>query len=102
MVNQELQDTISQAASAALLRIATEYSQQGLLHQALTPFLKIVAYYPDSEEAAAAVQGVIGIAQSFEEQDQKRIALSVYDRLERASRFGRWDGHMVTPEGDIL
>jgi hypothetical protein len=103
MISEELAAVISREASAALLRIGKTYQEQGLLHHALSPYLKIVAYYPKSEEAAAAaVEGVVAIAQAFEEIQQRRMAMSVYDRLERAARFQRWNGHQVTPEGDIL
>lgn len=102
MISEELAATISQAASAALLRIGKVYEEQGWLHHALTPYLKIVAYYPESEEAPAAVDRLVVIGRIFEEKRQFHMALSVYDRLERASRFQRWDGHQVTPEGDIL
>jgi hypothetical protein len=102
MASEELSAAISQAASTALLRIGETYQGQGLLHHALTPYLKIVACYPESEETSAAVDGVVAIAGVFEGQHQFHIAMSVYDRLERAARSQRWDGHQVTPEGDIL
>jgi len=102
MISEELAAAISQAASAALLRIGNIYEEEGWFHHALTPYLKIVAYYPESEEAPTAVNRLIGIASIFEEKRQFHMALSVYDRLERAARFQRWDGHVVTPEGDIL
>jgi hypothetical protein len=102
MVSEELSATISQAASAALLRIGKSYQEQGLPHQAASPYLKIVAYYPESEEAAVAVDGLVTIARIFEDQGHRRMAMSVYDRLERAARLRRWDGHALTPEGDIL
>jgi hypothetical protein len=102
MINEELAAAISGAASAALLRIGKFYEEEGWLHHALTPYLKIVAYYPESEEAEAAVDRLIAIAGIFEEKRQFHMAMSVYDRMERAARFQRWNGHQVTPEGDIL
>jgi tetratricopeptide (TPR) repeat protein len=102
MINEELATTISEAVSSALLRIGEFYEEQGWLHHALPPYLKIVAYYPESEEAKAAVDRLVAIADIFEEKRQFHLAMSVYDRLERAARFQRWDGHQVTPEGDIL
>lgn len=102
MINEELTAAISGAASAALLRIGKFYEEEGWLHHALTPYLKIVAYYPESEEAEAALDRLIAIAGIFEEKRQFHMAMSVYDRLERAARFQRWNGHQVTPEGDIL
>jgi len=102
MISEELTVVISQAASAALLRMGKTYQDQGLLHHALTPYLKIVACYPESEESPAAVDGVVAIAGVFEGKWQFHMAMSVYDRLERAARFQRWNGHQVAPEGDIL
>jgi tetratricopeptide (TPR) repeat protein len=102
MINEELAAAISQAASAALLRIGRFYEEEGWLHHALTPYLKIVAYYPESEETEASVNRLVAIAGIFEDKKQFHMALSVYDRMERAARFQRWNGHQVTPEGDIL
>jgi hypothetical protein len=102
MISEELAAAISQAASAALLRIGKVYEEKGWLYHALTPYLKIVAYYPASEEAPVAVDRMVTIARIFEEKRRFHMAMSVYDRMERASRFQRWNGHQVTPEGDIL
>jgi len=102
MINEELATKVAQAASAALLRIAKYYHEQGMFHQAVSPYLKIIAYYPDSEATPAAVDGLVTIAGVFEGKQQLRMAMSVYDRLERAARFRRWDGHAVSPEGDIV
>jgi len=102
MISEELAAAISQAASAALLRIGKVYEEQGWLHHALSPYLKIVAYYPKSEESPTAVDRLVAIAGIFEGKRQFHMAMSVYDRLERAARFQRWNGHQVAPEGDIL
>lgn len=102
MISEDLKATISQAASASLLRIGNTYCEQGRLHQAISPYLKILAYYPDSDEAHAAVKGLLAIAQVFEEKQLHRTAISVYERMERAARSRRWDGHQITPTGDII
>jgi hypothetical protein len=102
MISEELSATISRAASAALLRIGELYQEQGWLHHALSPYLKIVACYPESEEAPTAVDRLVAIAGTFEGKQRFHMAMSVYDRLERAARFRHWNGHRVTPEGDIL
>jgi hypothetical protein len=102
MISEELAAAISRAASAALLRIGKIYEEQGWLHHALTPYLKIVAYYPESEGAPTAVDRLVAIAGIFEEKRQFHMTMSVYDRMERAARFQRWDGHQASPEGDIL
>jgi hypothetical protein len=102
MISEKLSAAISQAASATLLRIGGIYEEQGWLHHALSPYLKIVAYYPGSEETKASVDRLMAIAGIFEEKRQFHMAMSVYDRIERAARFQRWNGHQATPEGDIL
>jgi hypothetical protein len=100
--SEELCAAISRAASSALLRIGEAYRERGLLHHALTPYLKIVACYPDSESAQGAVDRLVTIAEAFEERGHPHMAMSVYARLERAARFQRWNGHRLTPEGRIL
>ncbi len=102
MTIEELAAIIARAASAALLRIGRIYQEQGLFHHALTPYLKIVACYPESQEAPVAVDGLMAIAGAFEEKRHFHTAMSVYDRMERAARFQRWNGHQLTPEGGIL
>lgn len=97
-MSEQLRKTISTAASAALLRIAGYFHEEGQLHQALTPYLKLLAYYPESKEATLAAERLVTIAEIFEERGQFRMAMSVYDRMEQAARFRRWDGHVFTPE----
>jgi hypothetical protein len=99
---EELSATIAKKASSALLRIGEAYREQGLLHHALTPYLKIVACYPESESAEEAVDSVVTIAESFEENGHPHMAMSVYARLERAAQFQSWNGHRLTLEGRIL
>ncbi len=92
-MSQQLRQTISTAASAALLRIGGYFQEAGQLHQSITPYLKLLAYYPDSDEATLAVERLVTIAEIFEERGQLRMAMSVYDRMEQAIRFRRWNGH---------
>lgn len=102
MISEKLATTISRAASAALLRIGKNYQERGLLHHALTPYLKILACYPASEEVSEAVDRLVMIAEILEDNGQFRMALSIYDRMERAVRLRRWNGHEATLEGYIL
>lgn len=48
------------------------------------------------------VDGLVAIAKAFEEQEQRRVSESVFDRLEYAARFRCWNGHQVTAEVYIL
>jgi hypothetical protein len=65
MISEKLAAAISQAASAALLRIGRTYEDQGWPHHALSPYLKIVAYYPESEETKASIDRLMVIAGIF-------------------------------------
>ena len=44
----------------------------------------------------------VTIAQTMENQHHRRMALAIYDRLEQAARFQRWDGHSISPDGEIV
>ena len=59
-----------------------------------------MACYPENEEASAEVDRPVAIAGTFERKRQFHIRMSVYDRMEQAARFGRWNGHQVTPKCD--
>jgi hypothetical protein len=101
-VSDELRAEIVRAAAAALLRIGKTYQKHCLLQQAISPYLKIIAYYPRSEAASIAVDELLCIARTMEAHCQLHIAMGVYDRLERAARFRRWEGHSIDAEDAIL
>lgn len=102
MVREELYRQVAQAASAGLLRIGKGFEERGLWRDAVSAYLRIVAYYQENAEALPAVERTVSIAGQLEGKGQLRAASSVYDRLDRAARFQRWDGHQVTSEGEIL
>lgn len=95
MLSDALSQTIDNEASAALARIGRAYYDKGLLHLATSPYLKIIAVFPDSPEAEMAVKQVISIAKAFEARGQLRMAEAIYDRLEEAAHFSRWDGKLA-------
>jgi len=78
-------DAARSAASAGLLRIGMTYEEQGNINSAIRTYLKIVASYPDSEEAKIAVEKVTLIADDLENKGYFNWAMSLYDRLEEAS-----------------
>jgi len=78
-------DSARSAASAGLLRIGMNYEEQGNINSAVRTYLKIVASYPDSEEAKVAAERVVAIADALENKGHFNWAMSLYDRLEEAS-----------------
>jgi len=78
--------SVPEAISASLLRIGTALDEQGMVHQALTPYLKLIARYPDSQEALVATEKVLAIAERLRKMGQPHLAMMVFDRLEAASQ----------------
>ena len=80
--------SVPEAISASLLRIGTALDEQGMVHQALTPYLKLIKHYPNSQEALVATERVLAIAEGLRERGQHQMAMTVLDRLEAAHPFG--------------
>ncbi len=78
--------TIHEAVSASLLTLAATLEEQGKVHQALTPYLKIIECYPGTPQAPTAVEKVMAIADGMRKKGQFHVAMRVYDRLEAASQ----------------
>jgi len=78
--------SIHESVSTSLLSLAMTLEKLGKVHQALTPYLKIIEKYPDTLEVTAAVQKVLAIAEGMRQRGQFHVAMRVYDRLEAASQ----------------
>lgn len=78
--------SIHDNVSTSLLTIGMALQEQGKVHQALTPYLKIIEKYPDTAEVPIAVEKVMAIAESMQQRGQFHVAMRVYDRLEMASQ----------------
>jgi TolA-binding protein len=78
--------SVPEAISASLLRMGTTLDEQGMVHQALTPYLKLIERYPDSQEALVATERVLAIAEDMRKRGQNHTAMAVFDRLEAASQ----------------
>jgi TolA-binding protein len=78
------QESVPEAISASLLRMGTNLDGQGMVHQALTPYLRIIERYPDSQEAPVATERVLAIAEEMRRKGQHHMAMAVFDRLEAA------------------
>jgi TolA-binding protein len=86
---KQKQGSVPQAISASLLRMGTALDEQGMVHQALTPYLKLIGRYPNSQEASVATERVLAIAEDMRKKGQHHMAMAVFDRLEAAHSFGR-------------
>jgi tetratricopeptide (TPR) repeat protein len=102
MLNEALSQTIDQETSAALLRMGVWYYERGLLLEATSPYLKLIACYPDSAEATEAIHRVILIAKTYEQRGQVRMAEAIYDRLQEVDHFNRWDGNIAEESRDAV
>jgi hypothetical protein len=79
---------IQEAIRSSLLRVAADLQEQGKLHQALTPYLDLVASHPGSDQAAIAAERVLAIAETLQAERQYHVAMMVLARLERAYEGG--------------
>ena len=80
--------SIHEAISASLFQVAMTLEHEGKVHQALTPYLKIIEEYPHTTQAPNAVEKVLSIADRLRQSGQCHVAMRVYDRLEKASEQG--------------
>jgi tetratricopeptide (TPR) repeat protein len=78
--------TIHESVSSSLFTLAMTLERLGKVHQALTPYLKIIEKYPDTAEAPAAIENVLAIADGMRQKGQFHVAMRIYDRLEEASQ----------------
>jgi TolA-binding protein len=83
-VAKQKQSSVPEAISASLLRVAQGLDKEGKTHQALTPYLKLIEHYPDSQEAPVATERVLVIAEDMRKMGQPHMAMTVLDRLEAA------------------
>jgi len=81
---KQKQESVPEAISTSLLRVASALDEQGKVHQALTPYLKLIERYPNSQEAAAATERLLAIAEDMRKMGQHHMAMTVLDRLETA------------------
>ena len=78
--------TVHESVSSSLFTLAMTLEKLGKVHQALSPYLKIIEEYPDTAEATTAIDKVLAIADGMRLRGQFHVALRVYDRLEVASQ----------------
>lgn len=77
--------SVHEAISTSLFQVAMTLEEQGKVHQALSPYLKIIEEYSSTPEAPASVEKLLGIADRMRLNGQFHVAMRVYARLENAS-----------------
>ncbi|MCX6054963.1 MAG: hypothetical protein NTZ74_08635 [Chloroflexi bacterium] len=85
-MQKQKSSTIHESISSSLLTLAMTLEKQGKVHQALSPYLKIIEKYHDTAEVPAAIEKVLAIADEMRKKGQFHVAMRVYDRLEMASQ----------------
>ncbi len=75
---------VAEEISSTLYRLAKTLDDQGLVQQALTPYLRLIERFPTSQEAQAATARVIAIANGLTSAGRQRMAMTVLDRLDAA------------------
>jgi TolA-binding protein len=81
---EQARDPVEAGISASLFQVGLDLHDQGKVHQSLTAFLKLIEQYPDSQEAPAAIDKVLNIADTLRKKGQYHVAMRVFDRLEAA------------------
>lgn len=84
-MNNQLVASSEATARTSMLRIARAWQTSGQLHHAIDAYLRLCHRYPDSPEAHDAAAQILALAQSYEQQGQYRMAMDLYNRLERLS-----------------
>lgn len=67
-----------------MMGTAVSHEERGNIFQAIYAYFNIIKRYPDSEEAKAAYQQLVGLARRFEKKGQTYMAKHLYQRIEDA------------------
>ena len=85
-MQKQKSSSIHESISSSLLTLAMTLEKLGKVHQALSPYLKIIEKYPDTPEVPVAIEKILVIAEGMRQKGQYHVAMRVYDRLELASQ----------------
>lgn len=85
-MTQESAQAVSVLARVSMLRMARAWEEAGKTNQAMDAYLRLVRWHRGTAEADAAVERLLGMATSFEQGGRYHLAMSLYERIEYASR----------------
>ena len=83
MHTQVLEANTDVTARTPMLRMAKHWRANGQINQAIGAYTQLMRRYPGSEEARDAATEILSLAQAYELQGQYRMAMSLYEKLER-------------------
>ena len=84
MVNEQVgEEKVARAARVSMLRMAKAWQTSGAVNQAIDAYSRVLARYPSSREASAAVEAMLGLATIYEREGHYRLALSLHEKLEQ-------------------
>lgn len=86
MTARERHTHLSTQPDACMLRIATTWQTLGQINQAIDVYFRILRDHPASSPAEEAKGRLLGLAATFEERGQYRLAMDLYERVEQACR----------------
>ena len=89
---KQKQDYVPDAIRASLLRVGTDLEEQGMVHQALTSYMKLIKQYPNTQEASVAAENVLTIVEGMRKRGQHHMAMTVIDQLDAAIKAGGAEG----------
>jgi hypothetical protein len=73
----------TRCAQAGLLNLAYAWQEAGSPIRAIHAYMQVLARYPDTHAAAAAVADLVELSDKLAEQGQFHTALAIYERLEQ-------------------
>ena len=89
---KQKQDYVPDAIRASLLRVGVDLEEQGMVHQALTSYMKLIKQYPNTQEASVAAEKMLAIAEGMRAKRQHHMAMSVIGQLDTAIKAGGVEG----------
>jgi TolA-binding protein len=89
---KQKQDYVPDAIRASLLRVGADLEEQGMVHQALTSYMKLIKQYPNTQEASVAAENILTIAEGMRKRGQHHMAMTVIDQLDTAIKAGGAEG----------
>jgi hypothetical protein len=81
-MHQMAQQDPSQRVQDAMLRMATNLTQQGHVHEATDMYFQLLQTYPGTEGARAAANALVDLGKYMEENGMPHMAMHLYRRLE--------------------
>ncbi len=87
-LQQEVRPQPGERARAALLRMGKNMESQGYLYHAMYTYHKLLEDYPDTRTSRAAMNALIDLAESAEEQGLIYLATVLFNEIDKLDEEG--------------